>query len=106
MVQGHPVADASSAIVTNEREGWKAECDHHSNQFLGHGALGIRKVVVRRSWYPAAAVGAQVHADHGMVLCKPRRQESPHQASAREAVHQQMWRFLASRLAENHTVIC
>src|SRR5258706_12347516 len=103
MVQGHPVADASAAIVANQREGRKAQLTHHVHQFLGHSALGIRQVVGGRSGYAAAAVGAQVYADHGMVLCKPRREDAPHQAGAREAMHQQN-RWLRSIAAHEDRV--
>src|SRR4029077_8341350 len=78
MIQGHTVGDAPSAIVTDQREDRKVEFDHDVNEFLCHGALGIRKVVVCGSGYSAAPVSAQVHANHSVILGKLRREESPH----------------------------
>src|ERR1700677_1219036 len=68
MVQGQAVRNASSAIMADQREGRKAEFVHHFHQFLRHGTFGIRKVVVSGSWYPAAAIGAQIYADHSVTL--------------------------------------
>src|SRR5215469_17752353 len=59
IVQSQAVGDAPSAVVTDQREGWKAELVHHFDKFFSHCALRIRKMVVRRRGYPAAAVGPQ-----------------------------------------------
>src|SRR5580658_4253731 len=101
MIQGHAVADASSAVVTDQREGRKSEIVHHFYQFLCHCALGIRKVIVGRSRDSAAAVGAKVYANYGVIVSKLGREKSPHQAGAGEAVHQENWRPTSVATNEN-----
>src|ERR1700735_1825961 len=39
MIQSHPVGDASSAIVTDQRERRETEFIHDVNQFRSHGTL-------------------------------------------------------------------
>jgi hypothetical protein len=73
MIERQAVGDAASASVADQREGWKAEVAHHLSQFLRHGSLGIRKMVVRRRGCPAAAVGAQVYADYRSSVGELRR---------------------------------
>src|SRR5208282_1836424 len=101
MVQSQAVADASSAVVTDQRESWKAELLHYLHQFLRHGSFGISKMVVGRRGNTAAAVGAQIDADHRVIFRQLRRQESPHQASTWEPVDQQNRRTLPVAAHEN-----
>jgi hypothetical protein len=95
MIERHPVSHASSPIVTDQREGRKAEFRHHVNQLLRHCALGIRKVVVCRREYAASAVSAQVRADYGVIPSKLRRKKAPHQACPRKAVKHENRRTLS-----------
>ena len=95
MVQSQTIGDAPATVVADQREGRKPELTHDFNELVGHGTLRIGKVIVRRLGYPASAVGAQVSTDHGVVLGKLRREESPHQASAGKAVHHQNGRPLS-----------
>jgi hypothetical protein len=74
-------------IMADQREGWKAEFNHHLNRFRCHCALGVGKVVVRRSGGAASAVSAQVCADHGMIPGKLWCEVSPHQACPRKTMN-------------------
>src|SRR5271156_2810229 len=58
-------------------------------------------MIVRGSGYSAAAVGAKVYADHGVIFGKLWREEPPHQACAREAVHHQNGRPVSVPAHEN-----
>ena len=92
---------ASPAIVANQREGRKAEFDHHVNSSRAIARFELRKVVIRRIGCPAAPISAQVHADHRVVLGKLGREGSPHQARAGEAVHHQNGRSVSITAHDN-----
>ena len=63
-------------------------------------------MVIGRSRYPAAAIGAQVDADHAVILGELGRERSPHQARAGEAVYEQnRWSLSIAMCADDKTTL-
>src|SRR5258708_30497339 len=64
MVQGHSVSDPSSAVVADNEERFMTQGAHRLDLVLGHGALGIIRMVGEPVGFFAVSVTAQVRGDH------------------------------------------
>src|SRR5581483_12465164 len=58
MVKGHPIGDATAAIMASDREARKAEMLHHGHHVLRQGSLRIRGMVRRGDRTAAAPIAA------------------------------------------------
>jgi hypothetical protein len=68
---------------------------HYLDLIRGHGALGVRRVVLAAEGLGAVAVAPQVRGDHSEVLSEPGGDRVPHRVRLRVAVEQQHGRPLA-----------
>ena len=92
VVEGHAVGDPRAPVVADHGEALEAEGGHDLDLVLGHGALGIGRVVVAARRLGAVAVAAQVGQHHGEALGQARRNLVPHDVGLGVAVEQQQRR--------------
>src|SRR5262249_51424768 len=89
MIERETIRDAAATIMPRDRETRVPECFHHGHHIVRHRPLRIWRVIRTRGRTAAAAIAAQIRADHGEALSQHRGDSAPHQMRLRETMQQQ-----------------
>jgi hypothetical protein len=89
VVESHPVADATSSVVSGDREPLVTEQRHGLQEVVGEGAFGVRCVVGRGRGSEGGPVSGEVGRDDGEPLTEQVGGGVPHEMRLRIAVQQQ-----------------
>ena len=92
VVQRQPVRHPRAAVVRRDLEAFVAEAGHQLRHVLGHPGLGVGRVVRRGAGLVAAAVAAEVRADHREAARERGGDGVPHRVALRVAVQQEQRR--------------
>src|SRR5262249_59255114 len=86
MIERETIRDAAATIMPRDRETRVPECFHHGHHIVRHRPLRIWRVIRTRGRTAAAAIAAQIRADHGEALSQRRGPRPPHQLRLRETM--------------------
>src|SRR5262249_51921795 len=89
--------DAAAAIVAAYREASKPELVHDGDHVARHCSFCVGRMVSGRGWAAAAAIAAQIGADHLEAASQQGGDLAPHQVGLWKAVQQQERRARAAR---------
>ncbi len=87
MVEREAIGHAAAPVVPDEIESRVSKLFHDRDEFVRHGSLRIRVMILGGGRRAAAAIAAKIDTDHRMVACEPRRQMAPHQAGSGKPMH-------------------
>src|SRR5258707_7884601 len=86
MVESHAMTYTRASIVTNYKEFFVAQLDHHFYHVLSHGSFRIIEVVGPTFRFRAVTIPTQIGCNYAELLRKTRSNFVPHQMGLRIAM--------------------
>ena len=96
MVESHTMTYTRASIVTNYKEFFKAQLDHHFYHVLSHSPFRIIVVVSPTFWFRAVTIPTQIGCNYGELFSQTRSNFVPHQVGLRIAMQQQQRKTISS----------